>query len=87
MKAAVRLATELVEAYGEPLSVPNPIAGLTHVFPAPERVASANLTTLKMPFKAAQHLWVSAPTPDYSGLKLALSSARPSSIRDIGIPP
>jgi AraC family transcriptional regulator of adaptative response / DNA-3-methyladenine glycosylase II len=57
VKAAVRLATELVDAYGEPLSVPNlTIAGLTRVFPPPERLASANLARLKMPGKRLQAL-------------------------------
>jgi AraC family transcriptional regulator of adaptative response / DNA-3-methyladenine glycosylase II len=57
VKAAVRLATELVDKYGDPLSVPNAtIAGLTHVFPSPERLASADLTRLKMPFKRVQAL-------------------------------
>jgi AraC family transcriptional regulator of adaptative response / DNA-3-methyladenine glycosylase II len=57
VKAAVRLATTLVEEYGEPLSVPNPaIAGLTHVFPCAERLASADLTRLEMPIKRIQAL-------------------------------
>ncbi|HET9264785.1 MAG TPA: AlkA N-terminal domain-containing protein [Vicinamibacterales bacterium] len=57
VKAAVRLATTLVEEYGEPLSVPNPaIAGLTHVFPCAERLASADLTRLEMPVKRIQAL-------------------------------
>jgi AraC family transcriptional regulator of adaptative response / DNA-3-methyladenine glycosylase II len=57
LKAAVRLATELVDAYGEPLSIPNPtIAELTHVFPHPERLAAANLSALKMPVKRVQAL-------------------------------
>jgi AraC family transcriptional regulator of adaptative response / DNA-3-methyladenine glycosylase II len=57
VKAAVRLATELVDAYGDPLSVPNPtIAGLTHVFPPSGRLASANLTRLEMPAKRIQAL-------------------------------
>jgi AraC family transcriptional regulator of adaptative response / DNA-3-methyladenine glycosylase II len=57
VRAAVRLATELVDTYGHPLSLPNPaIAGLTHVFPRPESLASADLSTLKMPVKRVQAL-------------------------------
>jgi AraC family transcriptional regulator of adaptative response / DNA-3-methyladenine glycosylase II len=55
VRAAVRLATALVTAYGDPLSVRNPtIAGLTHVFPHPERLATADLSALKMPITRTQ---------------------------------
>jgi AraC family transcriptional regulator of adaptative response / DNA-3-methyladenine glycosylase II len=57
VRAAVRLATQLVDTYGHPLSLPNPtVAGLTHVFPRPECLASADLSTLKMPGKRVQAL-------------------------------
>ena len=45
--AAVRLAARLVAAYGAPLAQPEP--GLTHVFPEPQVLARADLTTLGMP--------------------------------------
>ena len=48
--AAVSLAAKLVAAYGEPLAtVSSRAAGLTHVFPRPERVASADVSALGMP--------------------------------------
>jgi AraC family transcriptional regulator of adaptative response / DNA-3-methyladenine glycosylase II len=57
VRAAVRLAGRLVDAYGDRLSVPNlTIAGLTHVFPHPRRLASADLRTLEMPAKRVQAL-------------------------------
>jgi AraC family transcriptional regulator of adaptative response / DNA-3-methyladenine glycosylase II len=57
VKAAVRLATELVNAYGEPLSVRNrTVAELTHVFPHPDRLAAADLGALKMPTTRTQAL-------------------------------
>jgi AraC family transcriptional regulator of adaptative response / DNA-3-methyladenine glycosylase II len=45
--AAARLAGRLVSAYGEPLSRAQP--GLRHVFPRPEALAKADLSTLGMP--------------------------------------
>jgi AraC family transcriptional regulator of adaptative response / DNA-3-methyladenine glycosylase II len=48
--AAVGLAAKLVAHYGRPLSGTGlEIEGLTHVFPRPEHLASADLTTLGMP--------------------------------------
>jgi AraC family transcriptional regulator of adaptative response / DNA-3-methyladenine glycosylase II len=45
--AAVKLAGKLVAAYGKPLSGATPVAdGLTHVFPGPERLAVADLSSL-----------------------------------------
>lgn len=50
VKAAVRLAGQLVEAYGEPLQVPGAaIDGVTHVFPSPARLARVSPSTLPMP--------------------------------------
>jgi AraC family transcriptional regulator of adaptative response / DNA-3-methyladenine glycosylase II len=49
VSAAVRLAGKLVAQYGLPLARGLETEGLTHVFPRPERLASANLTTLGMP--------------------------------------
>ncbi|WP_219265819.1 DNA-3-methyladenine glycosylase [Pseudomonas sp. Xaverov 259] len=45
--AAIRLAGKLVAQYGQPLHTP--YAGITHVFPAPEVLAAADLATLGMP--------------------------------------
>ena len=48
--AAVGLAGKLVANYGPPLSVTGlEMEGLTRVFPRPEHLASADLTTLGMP--------------------------------------
>jgi AraC family transcriptional regulator, regulatory protein of adaptative response / DNA-3-methyladenine glycosylase II len=45
--AAVKLAAKLVAAYGKPLSGATPVSdGLTHVFPGPERLAVADLSSL-----------------------------------------
>jgi AraC family transcriptional regulator of adaptative response / DNA-3-methyladenine glycosylase II len=52
--AAVGLAARLVRRYGEPLPKPEP--GLTHLFPAPEVLARADLTTLGMPKSRAATL-------------------------------
>jgi len=52
--AAVRLATRLVQSYGEPLAIP--VAGLSHCFPSPEVLARANLATLGMPKSRAATL-------------------------------
>nr|WP_205347729.1 AlkA N-terminal domain-containing protein [Pseudomonas allii] len=45
--AAIRLAGKLVAQYGQLLETP--YAGITHVFPAPEVLAAADLATLGMP--------------------------------------
>ncbi|MBJ2206291.1 DNA-3-methyladenine glycosylase 2 family protein [Pseudomonas carnis] len=45
--AAIRLAGKLVAQYGQPLQTPH--AGITHLFPTPEVLAAADLTTLGMP--------------------------------------
>jgi AraC family transcriptional regulator of adaptative response / DNA-3-methyladenine glycosylase II len=49
--AARRLAGKLAAAYGEPLTsaIVGRAAGLTTVFPCPDRLADANLATLGMP--------------------------------------
>jgi AraC family transcriptional regulator of adaptative response / DNA-3-methyladenine glycosylase II len=47
--AAVGLAGKLVARYGLPLTDGLEAEGLTHVFPRPERLASADLTALGMP--------------------------------------
>ncbi|HEX2671545.1 MAG TPA: AlkA N-terminal domain-containing protein, partial [Polyangiaceae bacterium] len=52
--AAVRLATRLIQAYGEPLAAP--VHGLTHLFPGPEVLARADLTSLGMPRSRAATL-------------------------------
>ena len=52
--AAVGLAVRLVLRYGEPLPKPEP--GLTHLFPLPELLARADLTTLGMPKSRAATL-------------------------------
>ncbi|HYQ45754.1 MAG TPA: AlkA N-terminal domain-containing protein [Polyangiaceae bacterium] len=52
--AAVRLAGRLVTTYGEPLSAS--VSGLSRVFPRPEVLAGADLTTLGMPKSRARTL-------------------------------
>jgi AraC family transcriptional regulator of adaptative response / DNA-3-methyladenine glycosylase II len=52
--AAVRLAERLVATHGEPLAEPD--RDLTHVFPRPEDLAQADLTTLGMPRSRAATL-------------------------------
>lgn len=50
VSAAAKLAGKLVQAYGTPIM--DPIAqqhGLTHVFPAPQRIAGSDLVELGMP--------------------------------------
>jgi AraC family transcriptional regulator of adaptative response / DNA-3-methyladenine glycosylase II len=50
VKAGVRLAAKLVATYGEPLAgASRGCDGLTHVFPCPERLAVADVSTLGMP--------------------------------------
>ncbi len=46
--AAIQLAGKMVAAYGEPLP-DSGVIGLTHVFPAPARIAAADLSALGMP--------------------------------------
>jgi AraC family transcriptional regulator, regulatory protein of adaptative response / DNA-3-methyladenine glycosylase II len=54
---AANLAAQLVSRYGEPLaSVSSRAAGLTHVFPRPERLAGVNLSSLGMPRSRAAAL-------------------------------
>lgn len=45
--AAIGLAGKLVATYGEPVATD--IAGLTHIFPRPERLATADIAVLGMP--------------------------------------
>ncbi len=52
--AAVRLAGRLVAAHGEPLAEPE--GDLTHVFPRPEALATADLTAIGMPRSRAAAL-------------------------------
>jgi AraC family transcriptional regulator of adaptative response / DNA-3-methyladenine glycosylase II len=52
--AAVRLAGRLVAAHGQPLASPD--GDLTHVFPRPEALAAADLTSLGMPRSRAAAL-------------------------------
>jgi len=48
--AATKLAGRIVEAWGEPLPpMAGDIAGLTRVFPTPERLATADIAALGMP--------------------------------------
>jgi AraC family transcriptional regulator, regulatory protein of adaptative response / DNA-3-methyladenine glycosylase II len=46
--AATKLLGKLVQAYGDPLPA-NDSEGLTHLFPAPKRIAAADLAALGMP--------------------------------------
>jgi AraC family transcriptional regulator, regulatory protein of adaptative response / DNA-3-methyladenine glycosylase II len=86
--AAIRLAGHLVAAYGEPLA--KPIDTLTHVFPTPEVLAQADLTTLGMPRSRAATLSSVAAAaignPDLFGANCDLEEAiaRLRSIRGIG---
>jgi AraC family transcriptional regulator of adaptative response / DNA-3-methyladenine glycosylase II len=52
--AAIRLAGKLVASYGETLAESDRV--LTHVFPRPERLAAADLSTLGMPRSRAAAL-------------------------------
>ena len=54
--AARRLAGKLAQTYGEPLPEPWAAEGLTLAFPAPERLAQADLSTLGMPGARARAL-------------------------------
>jgi AraC family transcriptional regulator of adaptative response / DNA-3-methyladenine glycosylase II len=50
VKAAAALAAKLVAGFGEPLSLQGAsVDGLTHLFPRPERLASADLSPLGIP--------------------------------------
>jgi AraC family transcriptional regulator, regulatory protein of adaptative response / DNA-3-methyladenine glycosylase II len=49
VSAATGLAGKLVRAHGTPLSLADAPAGLTHAFPRPEALASADLGALGMP--------------------------------------
>lgn len=55
VRAAVKLAARLVAAYGDPLDEAAP-SGLTHTFPMPARIASADLRSLGMPSARAAAL-------------------------------
>jgi AraC family transcriptional regulator of adaptative response / DNA-3-methyladenine glycosylase II len=54
--AATKLAGKLVSVYGEPLEKPLRVEGLSHVFPSPKRLATADLSTLGMPGTRARAL-------------------------------
>jgi AraC family transcriptional regulator of adaptative response / DNA-3-methyladenine glycosylase II len=88
VSAAVRLAGSLVSAYGE--RIPAPEGALTHVFPRPEVLATADLTTLGMPkSRAATLSGVAAAVtgnPDFFGGHCGLEEAiqRLRSIRGVG---
>jgi AraC family transcriptional regulator of adaptative response / DNA-3-methyladenine glycosylase II len=78
--AAIRLAGELVKAYGEP--APAAATGhpaLTHAFPRPERIAAADLTHLGMPGARARALSIVAAAvvadPHIMGLNRSLEDA------------
>jgi AraC family transcriptional regulator of adaptative response / DNA-3-methyladenine glycosylase II len=86
--AAIGLAGRLVAAYGEPLA--EPMDTLTHLFPTPEVLAQADLTTLGMPRSRAATLSSVAAAaignPDLFGANCDLEEAisRLRSIRGIG---
>jgi AraC family transcriptional regulator of adaptative response / DNA-3-methyladenine glycosylase II len=86
--AAVRLAERLVATHGQPLAVPD--RGLTHVFPRPEVLARADLTTLGMPMNRAITLsavaavCVADPNLFCAGRRLDETIRRLQSIRGIG---
>jgi AraC family transcriptional regulator, regulatory protein of adaptative response / DNA-3-methyladenine glycosylase II len=86
--AAVRLAGRLVARHGEPLAEPG--RDLTHVFPRPEVVALADLTTLGMPRSRAATLSAVAAAvaaePDLlcAGRGLDEAIQRLRSIRGVG---
>ncbi len=60
ISAAARLADRLVAAFGEPLAEPD--GKLTHVFPRPEALAEADLTSLGMPRSRAMAVSAMAAT-------------------------
>jgi AraC family transcriptional regulator of adaptative response / DNA-3-methyladenine glycosylase II len=86
--AAVRLAGRLVARHGEPLAEPD--RDLTHVFPRPEVLARADLSTLGMPRSRAATLSAVAAAvvadPDLFCASRGLDEAieRLSSIRGVG---
>ncbi len=86
--AAVRLAGRLVASHGEPMTVPD--RDLTHVFPTPEALAVADLTTLGMPRTRAATLSAVAAAviadADLFGANCGLDEAvlRLRSIRGVG---
>jgi len=86
--AAVRLAGRLVATHGEPLAEPD--RDLTHVFPRPEVLALADLTTLGMPRSRAATLSAVAAAvvadPDLFCASRGLDEAiqRLQSIRGVG---
>ena len=86
--AAVRLGGRLVATHGEPLAEPD--RDLTHVFPRPEVLARADLTTLGMPRSRAATLSAVAAAvvadPDLFCASRGLDQAiqRLSSIRGVG---
>src|SRR5262245_16043074 len=88
VRAAIRLAGRLVAAHGEPMAAPD--RDLTHVFPRPEGVAAADLTTLGMPRSRAATLSAVASAvvadPDLFCARRGLDEAiqRLQSIRGVG---
>ncbi|MBV8658789.1 MAG: helix-turn-helix domain-containing protein [Burkholderiales bacterium] len=57
VSAATRLASKLVAQHGARLASPNPnLPHLTHAFPSPEQLATADLTVLGMPLTRAATL-------------------------------
>jgi AraC family transcriptional regulator of adaptative response / DNA-3-methyladenine glycosylase II len=86
--AAIGLAGRLVAAYGERLA--EPVGALTHVFPRPERLATADLAPLGMPRSRAASLAAIAAAlvadPDLFSVHRGLdeSVARLRTIRGIG---
>ena len=77
VSAARGLAGKLVAAHGVPLA--DPAGELTHVFPRPEAVAEADLTTLGMPRARAASLSAVAAAliadPDLFGARRSLAEA------------
>jgi len=86
--AAARLATRLVQTYGEPLL--KPVSGLSHLFPTPEVLARADLSALGMPRNRAQTLsalaQASLEQPELFASDCALEDAvqRLRAIRGVG---
>lgn len=77
VSAAIKLAGRLVKAYGEPLA--EPYQALTHVFPTPQALAQADLSTLGMPRSRARTLSSIAAAaianPDLFGANCDLTAA------------
>jgi len=86
--AARTLAARLVSTLGEPLA--EPLEGLTHVFPAPETLAAADLSRLGVPRARAETLIAVARAavadPDLFGDRSELDEAvvRLRAIRGVG---